>query len=127
MRRPADQSRQTVDRHGHRSTAVRSCLSLGKYPNGGVIGVDALRCKHMRPDQKDKRHQRRGRRADPVGQRRDIEIDALAGIGSALAIERKVKTVFGEQDVCEQARPSASSRDAVRRRRRLGNCLAGSA
>ena len=84
--------------------------SLGKYPNGGVIGVDALGCKHVCLHQKDKRHQRRGRRAD---QRRDIEVDALAGMGSALAIERKVKTVFAEQDVCERARPGTSPHDRV--------------
>jgi hypothetical protein len=75
--------------------------------------VDALGCKHMRPDQKDERHQRRCRRSNPVGQRRDIEIDTLAGIDGALPVERQMKTVFGEQDVCQQARSGASARDRM--------------
>jgi hypothetical protein len=49
--------------------------------------ADALGCKHMCPDQKDERHQRRRCCAYPVGQRRDIEINALPGIDRTLAVE----------------------------------------
>ena len=88
-------------------------LSLGQNPNGGVVGVDALGRKHLRPDQKDEWHQGRCRRTDPVGQRRDIEIDTLACIDGALAVERQVKAIFGEQDVCQQAGSGTSARDRV--------------
>ena len=75
----------------------------------------------MGADRLDQRHQRRRRRADPVGQRRDVEVDALAGIGRALAVERQVQAVLGEQHMRQQARPGAAARDRMRRRRRLGD------
>lgn len=40
------------------------------------------------PDQKDEWHQGRSRRTDPVGQRRDIEIDTVA-VNAKLASFRK--------------------------------------
>ena len=67
----------------------------------------------------DQRHQRGRRRADPVGQRRDIEIDAFARIDGALAVERQMQAVLGEQNMGEQLRPGAPARDRMRRRRRL--------
>ena len=78
-------------------------------------------------DRLDQRHQGRGRGADPVGQRRDIEIDALAGIGRALAVERQMQAVLGEQHMGEQPWPGAPARDRMRGRRRLGDRLAGPA
>ena len=65
--------------------------------------------------------------ADPVGQRRDVELDALAGIGRALAVERQMQAVLGEQDMGQQLRPGAAARDRMRRRRRLGDRLAAPA
>ena len=40
--------------------------------------------------------------ADPVGQRRDVELDALAGVGVALPVERQMQAVLGEQHVGQQ-------------------------
>ena len=37
--------------------------------------------------------------AHPVGERRDIEIDAFQRIGRALAVERQMQAVFAEPDV----------------------------
>jgi hypothetical protein len=56
--------------------------------------MDALGREHMRPDCLDQRHQRRCRGANPVGERSDIEIDAFAGIGCALAVERQMQAVL---------------------------------
>ena len=89
--------------------------------------MDALGGEDMRPDRLDQRHQRCRRRADPVGQRRDIEFDAFARIDGALTIERQMQAVFGEQDMGEQRGPGTSARDRVRWRRRLGDRLAGPA
>ena len=40
---------------------------------------------------------------DPVGQRRAIQLDAVAGEDLALPIERKVIAIFGDQDMSEEA------------------------
>ena len=83
--------------------------------------MDALGREHVGADRLDQRHQGCRAGADPVGQRRDVELDALAGIGRALAVERQVQAVLGEQHMRQQPRPGAPARDRVRRRRRLGD------
>ena len=75
----------------------------------------------------DQRHQRCRRRAHPVGQRRDVEIDAFPGIDGALPVERQMQAVLGEQDMGEQLRARAPARDRVRWRRRLADRFAGPA
>ena len=82
---------------------------------------------HMAADRLDQRHQRRCRGAHPIGQGRHVEIDAFAGIGRALAGQRQVQAVLGEQHMRQQARAGAAARDRVRRRRRLSDLLAASA
>ena len=62
--------------------------------------------------------------ADMIGQRRDVEIDALAGIALALPVERLVLAVLGVKDHRQQARPDVAARDDMERRRRLGDLLA---
>jgi len=89
--------------------------------------MDALGGEDMCPDQQQQWHQRRGRSADPVSQRRDVELDALAGIDRALAVERQMQPVFGEQDMRQKSGAGAPTRDRMRRRRRLGDRLAGPA
>ena len=79
-------------------------LALGEHRHGRVVGVDALGGEHVGADRLDQRHQGRRRGADPVGQRRDVERDALAGIGRALAGERQVQAVLGEQHMRQQLR-----------------------
>jgi hypothetical protein len=49
----------------------------------------------MAPDQLDQRGQRRRAAADPIGHRRDVEIDALAGKAFALAVEWLMMAVLG--------------------------------
>ena len=92
-----------------------------------VVGVDALRREHVRADHFHQRHQSCGCRADPIGERRDVEIDAFAGVDCALAVERQMQAVLREQDVRQELRPGAATRDRVRRRRRLGDRLARAA
>ena len=75
----------------------------------------------------DQRHQRRRCRAHPVGQRRHVEIDAFPRIDCALAVERQMQAVLGEQDMGEQLRPRAPAGDRVRWRRRLADRFAGPA
>ena len=59
--------------------------------------MDALGGEDMGADRLDERHQGCCRRAHPVGERGDIEIDAFARRGGALAVERQMQAVLGEQ------------------------------
>ena len=71
----------------------------------------------------------RGRRgcAHPIRQGRDIEVDAFAFIDVALAIERQVQAILGEQDMSEQLGTCAPARDRMGGRRRLGDRFASPA
>jgi len=82
---------------------------------------------HMGAHRLDQRHQGGRRCAHPVGQGRHVKLDAFAGIDRALARQRQMQAVLGEQHVGQQPRSGASPGDRVRRRRRLGDLLAAPA
>ena len=124
-RRVAPAERLIVAHIGPQSSRAR--LALRQHRHGGVVGMDAFGCEHMRVDRLDQRRQRRRHCADPVRQCRDVEIDPFARIGGALPVERQVQGVFEEQHLREQRRSGASARDRMRGRRRLRNRLAGAA
>ena len=62
--------------------------------------------------------------ADPVGKRRDVELDAFPGEGGALAVQRQMVAELADQDHGEQARAGEAARNRMRRRRRLADRLA---
>jgi hypothetical protein len=103
-----------IEEHGCR------CLALGQHRHGGVVGMDALRRKDIGADLRHQRHQRGRRRAHPVGQRRDIEIDAFPGIDRALTVERQMQAVLGEQNVGEQLWAGTPTGDRGARGRAAG-------
>ena len=86
--------------------------------------MKALGGKHMGADGFDDRHQACRRRTDPIGQRRDIELDAFAGISFALAIEWQMHAVFAEQHMGKKVRSSPAAGDRMRRRLGLGDRFA---
>ena len=59
--------------------------------------------------------------ADPVSERRDVELDALAGEGCALPVQRQMVAELADQDHGEQARAGKAAWDRMRRRRRLAD------
>ena len=63
--------------------------------------MNALSREDMGADRLDQRHQRRRRRAHPIGQRRHVEINAFPRINGALTVERQMQAVLGEQDMGE--------------------------
>ena len=74
------------------------------------------------------RPQQEGGAADPVGQRRAIEVDALAGVDLRLAVERQVIGVLGDQHLRDRRLGRQSALDQPRRRGRLHHhVLAGPA
>ena len=101
--RPADRVRRTAGRREHksRSRPVR-VLPLASTLHRRVVGMDALGREDMSLYAFDQRHQRRRCSADPIGQRRDVELDAFALVNRALAVERKMQTVFREQYLGEK-------------------------
>jgi hypothetical protein len=70
------------------------------------------------------RPQRRAAGADLVGQGRQAQGHALAGIALGLAVERLMLAVLLEQDHCQQAGAGPAARHDVERRRRLIDALA---
>ena len=65
------------------------------------------------------RPQQEGRAADPIGQRRTVEFDALAGIDLSLPIQRKMIGIFGDKHLRYRGLGRQSALDQPRRRRRL--------
>jgi hypothetical protein len=86
--------------------------------------MQALGGEHMRLDQRMHRLQRCGTRANLVGQCREAEVDALAGIAFALPVQRLVLGELLEQDHRQQVRSGKAARRHMEGRRRLCDLLA---
>jgi hypothetical protein len=86
--------------------------------------MDAFRAHDMDPDGLNNGIERHHAGADPIRQGRDIDLDPLAGIGLALPVQRLMQQELVDQHHRQQARPGKASRDRMRGRRRLGDCLA---
>jgi len=56
--------------------------------------MDAVACEDMTLYAVDERHQRRRCSSHPIGQGRDIEVDAFAFVDRALPVERQMQAVF---------------------------------
>ena len=65
------------------------------------------------------RLQRRGAGPDLVGERREAEVDALAGIALALPVQRLMLTELLKQDHCQEVRPGEAPRRHMEGYRRL--------
>ena len=69
-----------------------------------------------------------GGATDPVRERRAVELDALAGVDLALAVERQVVGVFADQHMGDERLRRQPALDQPRRCRRLEHrALAGTA
>ena len=94
-------------------------LALGQYRHRRVVAVDAAAGENMRADEIIERAQNHGAAADLVGERREAELNAFAGIPLRLAVERLMLPVLLEQDHGQQARPGKAARQHMERRRGL--------
>ena len=81
----------------------------------------------MALDQRVQRSQRRGAGADLIGERRQAEVDAFAGVALALPVQRLMLAELLEQDHRQQTRAGEAARGDMERRRRLGDRLASPA
>ena len=90
-----------------------------EHPDGRIVGMQAIAAHHVGPDPLDQRPEHGDRLAAPVDQRRTWNVGALSRQDLALAIQREVIVVLGDEDVGEQARAGHAARDRAHRRRRL--------
>jgi len=86
--------------------------------------MHALGGKHVRTDQIVQRPQQRSAAAHLIGERRQAQLDALAGVALRLAVERLMLAVLLEQDHRQQRRPGKAARQHVERRGHLRDLLA---
>lgn len=99
-------------------------LALRQDADGGVVAMQALGSKHMAFDQVEERHDGEGPVADPVGQRRQWQVDPLGLKARTLAIERDVHAELVEQNRRQQLWADEAARRGMERRRRLADLLA---
>ena len=124
---PAGSVRPTAGRRGHRPTAGRSWSGRGRDRAPAPSCRRRAACRrptHGRRSRSPSGCSSQARPADPVGQRRAVEVDALAGIDL-----RSAGRAAGDRSIWRPARaPAAPARPAAldrqRRRRRLAIALA---
>ncbi len=88
--------------------------------------MQALGGEHMRAKLGEDGFEGGGASTHPVGERRDLDLDSLAGEGGALAVQWQMVAKLADQDHGEQARAGEAARDRVRRRRRLADAICSS-
>ena len=86
--------------------------------------MNALAGEHVSADRFNDRIERDDAGANPIGQRRHVDVDAFPRISHALPVERQMQQELRRQNHGEQARPGEAARNRARRRRRLGDRLA---
>ena len=99
-------------------------LALDQDRHRGVIAMQPLGSQHMGLDQRMQRLQRHRAGTHLVGERRDAEIDALAGVALALPVQRLMLPELLEQDHRQQVRSGKTARRHVERGGWLGDRLA---
>jgi hypothetical protein len=75
-----------------------------EHRDRGVIGEQLLRAEDVFGEPLLQRRQPPADTADPVGECRAVDLDAMPGEDLALPVEWKVIAVFGDQDMSEQGR-----------------------
>ena len=99
-------------------------LALGQHGHRRVVAVQPLGGQDMRHEALMDRLQHRAAGAHLIGQRRQAQGHALAGVALGLAVERLMLAVLLEQDHRQQAGPGPAPGDHMERRRCLADGLA---
>src|SRR5262249_23882353 len=79
-----------------RFAAAAFLLTRVEYGNRRVVGEQRLRSEDMVGEPRLQRLQPPGGAANPVGERRAVQLDTMPGEDLALPVERKVIAVFGD-------------------------------
>jgi hypothetical protein len=99
-------------------------LEFGQHRHRSVIRIDALCAQNIAAKGLNDRVEHNHAAADPVGECRLIDLDALASISIALSIERQMRQELGDQHHREQARSCKPAGNRTGWGRRLGDRLA---
>ena len=89
-----------------------------------VVGEDRLGREDMAADRIGQRLQQGGGLADPVGQGRAVEVEAVTLEDPALAVERQMIGIFVHQHMGEETRTRPTALDGAGRQRGLDEALA---
>jgi hypothetical protein len=76
--------------------------------------MDALSGEDVTLNREDQRHGGRHRRADPVSEGRDVDLDALASVDGALPVQREVVAILRDQHESQQVGAGAPAGNAKR-------------
>lgn len=99
-----------------------------KHGRRRLVGEQLGRCLQPFEQPLVHRAQQEGRVADPVGQRRAVEVNALPGVDLGLAIKRQLIGIFGDEHLGDGRLGRQPGLDQARRRGRLhDHFLAGPA
>ena len=97
---------------------------LGQHRHRRVVGMNALGGENVLFDLVNKRLQRGTACANPIGERRDIEIDAVVGVDLALPVQRQMRAILREQNMRQQLRPGPAACNRMRWCRCFGDLFA---
>ena len=86
--------------------------------------MNALGAQDMGSQQGQDRIERHDAGADPIGQRRRVDLDALTRVSRALPVQRLMVQELGDQNHRQKARPGKAAWDRMRGRRRLADRFA---
>ena len=102
---------------------LRATAPRIEHRNRRVVGEQIIGDEHLIAEPAVQRFQPPGRAADPAGERRALQIDAMPGEDFRLPVEGQVIAVLGNQHLGEEARRREASGDRPFGRRRLGYAL----
>ena len=108
-----------VPHHRPHGSPSSSGPGPGRRTHRGLVHPQLPRRLQFRRQAVDHRPQMERRLADPVGQRRPVQLDPEARVNLRLAVERKVVAVFRDQHMRQQALGGETALDQRRRSRRL--------
>jgi len=108
-------------------SGLRPTKPGSQHRDSRIVAVDFLAGEDVPPDPRDHRVEQPSRLSDPIGQRGAVEVEPLAGVNLALAIERQMVAVLRHQQMCERARRGTAARGRHRRRRGLRDGIASGA
>ena len=99
-------------------------LAPSLHLDRGVVCEQRMTDAHQLADMVGQRFQERRRSPNPIGQRRPVQIDLLAGINFGLPVEWKMVTIFADQYMRQQSGTGAPALDRAARQRCLRERLA---
>ncbi len=121
-------ARRTIVPHvGPQAAPSWSCRCPEPAPAPACRRRAACSAQHIAPDRFHQRRQHAARAADPIGQRRAVQIDAFPLVDLRLPVQRQVIGILRHQHMRQQPRSGQATIDRAARRRLLHDAVAAAA